>query len=348
MTDFKVAPAFAHLDPDEAYLGEGIPAQGASREEWRALVDAARGSDMLALAQAHGARLRRSAQEWVGPCPRCGGHDRFAINRRKNVFNCRGCGKGGGPIDLEMLLGDCDFIEAVRRLTDTTSPSAPRRSSAKVADAAAQREREAEAEKANKLALVERIWRQSLDIAGTAGEAYLARRGIALEDVPNFGGLRFHPNCPWEGGTAPCVLARFTDAISGESRGIWRRPINGAKPKTLGPMGGCVIRLWPDQDVNRKLVLGEGVETTLAAATRVIHRNTLLRPAWAAGSAGNLENFPVLVDIDALTLLVDHDENGIGQKAARGCGKRYRAAGREVTLLMPDKVGADFNDLVRP
>ena len=295
MTDFKPASRFAHLNPDEGYLGEGIPAPGLSRNEWRALVDQARMSDILALAQAHGARLRRSGTEFIGPCPRCGGHDRFGVNRRKQLFNCRGCGKGGGPIDLEMLLGDCDFVEAVRRLTNTTSPSAPRLSRVRVVEPARKGEHDADVTK--KLNQAERIWRQSVDVAGTAGEAYLTRqpphgRGIKLEDVPNFGGLRWHPNCPWENGTAPCVLARFTDAITGAPRGIWRRPINGAKPKTLGPMGGCVIRLWPDEDVNGELVLGEGVETTLAAATRVIHRNTLLRPAWAAGSAGNLENFP--------------------------------------------------------
>jgi hypothetical protein len=199
-----------------------------------------------------------------------------------------------------------------------------------------------------KLEQADRIWRQSFNIASTAGEAYLARRSIKLDDVPNFGGLRWHPKCPWEDGTAPCVLARFTDAITGAPRGIWRRPIDGSKPKTLGPMGGCVIRLWPDEDVTVGLVLGEGVETTLAAATHFTHRNTLLQPAWAAGAAGNLESFPVLAGIEAITILVDHDENERGQDAARGCGKRWRNAGRDVTLLMPNKLGADFNDLVRP
>jgi Toprim domain-containing protein len=204
-------------------------------------------------------------------------------------------------------------------------------------------------ERQRRIAQADRIWRESYNISGTAGAAYLARRHIPLEDVPNFGGLRWHPRCPWEsGGTAPCVLARFTDAITGEPHGIWRRPINGGKPKTLGPMGGCVIRLWPDEDVSCGLVLGEGVETTLAAATCFVHRNTLLRPAWAAGSAGNLENFPIIASIATLTLLVDHDESGRGQEAARGCGERWHAAGREVMLLTPRKLGTDFNDLVRP
>jgi hypothetical protein len=345
---FVPAPRFAHLNPDED-LGEGISSV-IGRDEWNALVETARASDMIAVAQAHGAQLRRSGHggEFVGACPVCGtGHDRFAINPKKGLFNCRVCGKGGhGPIDLEMFLGGCEFVEAVKRLTSTTSLSVPRLSRAKVVEPARKGEHDAGA--ANKLKQAERIWQQSLDIAGTAGEAYLARRGIVLEGVPNFGGLRWHPNCPWEGGTAPCVLARFTDAIAGAPRGIWRRPINRAKPKTLGPMGGCVIRLWPDEDVIMALVLGEGVETVLTAATRFTHRNILLQPAWAAASASNLENLPVLAGIEALTLLVDHDENGIGQKAARGCGKRWRAADREVKLLMPNKLGADFNDLVRP
>lgn len=203
-----------------------------------------------------------------------------------------------------------------------------------------------ERERQRKQDAADRIWRHSYNLAGTAGESYLTRRGIVLDDVPNFGSLRWHPRCPWERGTAPCILTRFTDAITGEPRGIWRRPIDGGKPKTLGIMRGCVIRIWPDEDVTTGLALGEGVETTLFAATRLTHRNTLLRPAWAAGSAGNLETFPVLAGIEALTLLVDHDVSGTGQKAARACGKRWRDAGRDVTLLMPDALGTDFNDMV--
>jgi len=132
VTEFKPSSRFAHLDSNEGYLGKGIPEPGLSRAEWRALVDQARDSDVLALAQAHGARLRRSGTEFIGPCPLCGGHDRFGVNRRKQLFNCRGCGKGGGPIDLEMLLGGGDFVEAVHRLTNT--PSTPRRSIAKAAN----------------------------------------------------------------------------------------------------------------------------------------------------------------------------------------------------------------------
>jgi Toprim domain len=191
----------------------------------------------------------------------------------------------------------------------------------------------------------ERIWREAHAIAGTAGEAYFNRRGIDLTGVPDFGGLRWHPKCPWERGTTACVVARFTDVITGEPRGIHRRPIDGRKPMTLGPMAGCGIRLWPDEVVTTGLVLGEGV--VAAAATRIVHRNTMLSPTWAAGSAGNMRDFPVLDGIEALTLLVDHDVSGTGQKAAAECARRWIDAGRKVECLTPRELGLDFNDIVK-
>jgi hypothetical protein len=38
-------------------------------------------------------QLKAEGQERVGPCPKCGGTDRFAINAAKQAWNCRGCGK---------------------------------------------------------------------------------------------------------------------------------------------------------------------------------------------------------------------------------------------------------------
>ena len=54
--------------------------------------------------------------ERVGPCPRCGGEDRFSINTNKQVFNCRGCGLGGDVIDLVCHLDNTDFMEACKTL----------------------------------------------------------------------------------------------------------------------------------------------------------------------------------------------------------------------------------------
>jgi hypothetical protein len=204
-----------------------------------------------------------------------------------------------------------------------------------------------ERERQRKLEAAARIWRQSCSIAGTAGEAYFNRRKIDLAVVPDYGGLRFHPRCPWNGnGTMPCVVARYTDTITGAPCGIWRRPISGEMARTLGTTKRCVIRLWPDDAVTTGLVIGEGIETVLAAATRITHRGTLLQPAWACGYAINLERFPVLPGTETLTLLVDNDANGAGQEAAAACARRWIDAGREVIRLTPKTVGADFNDIV--
>jgi phage/plasmid primase-like uncharacterized protein len=52
----------------------------------RDLIERARQADILAVAQRHGAKLRRvGGGEFVGPCPVCGGTDRFSVNTR-NAF----------------------------------------------------------------------------------------------------------------------------------------------------------------------------------------------------------------------------------------------------------------------
>jgi phage/plasmid primase-like uncharacterized protein len=285
--------------------------------------------------------LKRVGGELVGPCPVCGGRDRFAVNVRRQLWNCRQCAKGGDVIDLIRHIDNVSVAEAVTTLTgEQTRPirTATTALAAKVNNGDDEPQR---------VEAAHRVWQESVGIAGTPGEAYFERRGIALSDVPSYGGLRWHPLCPWESGTAPCVVARFTDAVTGEARGIWRRPVDGGKPKSFGPMRGTVIRLWPDEDVTTGLVIGEGVETTLSAATRFACRGTLLRPAWAAASAGNLENFPALPGIEALTILADNDANERGQDAAKQCAARWGKAGREVILYTPHKTGGDFNDAVR-
>jgi hypothetical protein len=211
--------------------------------------------------------------------------------------------------------------------------------------------RKEERSDAERLAVADAIWRAAVPIADTDGAAYLISRGISLNEAPDHAGLRFHPECPYGSHRVlPCVIARYSDIVTGAERGIHRRAIVAGttpKAKSLGPVGGAVVRLWPDEDVTRAVVIGEGIETVLAAATRIEHRGALLRPAWACGSAGTLEAFPVLAGIEALTILADHDASGRGQEAAECCAERWAEAGKEVTVLTPRDLGTDFNDLVR-
>ena len=77
---------------------------------------AVRKPDILQEARRRGAKLRRVGVEFIGPCPRCGGRDRFAINTKKQIFVCRQGGVGGDVIDLVQYLEGLNYKSAVERL----------------------------------------------------------------------------------------------------------------------------------------------------------------------------------------------------------------------------------------
>jgi hypothetical protein len=54
----------------------------------------------------------------------------------------------------------------------------------------------------------------------------------------------------------------------------------------------------------------------------------------------------VLPGIERLVLLVDHDANGAGQRAAETCRRVWQSAGRVAIPLTPKREGWDFNDVV--
>src|SRR5262245_53354689 len=276
---------------------------------------------------------KRSGRQWSCKCPAHDDAEPSLIFWQGHSAIRFKCYSGCEPEDVIAALRRRGLLD--ERDVSTSTPSVK----------SVPTEVEKERERIRKLA--ERIWNEAVHIEGTPGASFFYKRNIDITLALDFGGLRWHKQCLWVGGPTGCIIARYTDAITGEPRGIWRRPIKpGEKPRTLGPMSGCVIRLWPDDAITTGLVLGEGVETTLAAALHIPHRGTLLQPAWAAGCADNMANFPVLAGVKTLTLLVDHDKNGTGQEAAAKCARRWVAAGREVIRLKPHDLGADFNDIV--
>jgi hypothetical protein len=253
-------------------------------------------------------------------------------------YHCFGCGARGDHIDWlkqQKGLTTHQAIEHLRQLAGS-SPATINRD-------------KRDPEETRKFALS--IWDDARPIKGTLAEAYLNTRHIDITGLPT-AALRFHSRCIFgRGNYQPCLIALFRDPITNKPTGIHRIRLaldnQKVERKMLGPVGGSVIKLWPDEDVTYGLVIGEGIETTLAAAARVEHRGSLLRPAWAAGNENNLANFPVIDGINSLTVLIDHDANGIGQKAATQCIWRWRRAKREALGLIPQQVDTDFNDIVR-
>ena len=108
-----------------------------------------------------GIKLKRNGQELIGPCPRCGGNDRFGVNIAKQVFNCRGCG-GGDVIEFVKHLDGVDFKTACAALagereyigTPLPKPAAP--IAASTVDSP----------------IARRLWREAVPLAGTLGDRY--------------------------------------------------------------------------------------------------------------------------------------------------------------------------------
>src|SRR6516225_11264619 len=69
--------------------------------------------------------LKRVGDEYVGPCPKCGGDDRFAVHTKKNIFNCRNCNVGGDTIQFVEHLDSVDFKTACERLVGPQPKAKP-------------------------------------------------------------------------------------------------------------------------------------------------------------------------------------------------------------------------------
>ena len=87
--------------------------------EW---IERARNVPIEQVIDARGIKLRGKIER-IGPCPKCGGDDRFSINIRKQVFHCRGCKLGGDVIELVRHLDGVDFIGACTTLAGEPAPN---------------------------------------------------------------------------------------------------------------------------------------------------------------------------------------------------------------------------------
>ncbi len=206
------------------------------------------------------------------------------------------------------------------------------------------------------------LWSEAGPINNTLAAIYLDWRGVldpALE--AGAGVLRFHPDCRLgKRERHPCLLALMRHIKSNEPRAVQRTALtqslmraisritfadfkHGGQKVTrlaLGPMSEAAIKLSGDEDMAERLAIGEGAESVLAAM------RLGFRPAWALCGTSGIKTFPVLSGIEALTILVDNDQNSAGQQASQQCSERWLRAGREVLRAIPNHVGDDFNDVL--
>ena len=327
------------------------------RRAFAKLVDRAKQVDAFEVARRFVQLKRVTAVEQAGPCPHCGGVDRFRINIKNGLWHCRGCDERGDVIALEMLATGETFIEAVEALTgESTETREPRKPAPKPKE----KERNAFVER-----MVADLVREAVPVRGTPGEVYLREnRQIdtdAIADVlERTDALGWHPAVyfnepgdpergdpphPLHGRKLGCIIGIMTDPVTAAPTGAISRTYLGpdgtkvGKAKTLASPAG-VVRLSLDEDVLEGLHLAEEVETGLCAMSLGF------RPLWATGSTSPMRVFPVLSGIEAVTFLADRDGNGAGEDAATAAARRWRAAGREARIKRLSEGLGDINDAV--
>jgi hypothetical protein len=315
-----------------------------------AAIARAREADALRVAERLGARLKKASNEWVGPCPRCGGDDRFAINARKRIFNCRRCGIGGDTIGMVEHVTGSSFVEAVKFITGETAANAGENVEKHRDDWKGEAEATPDAFVATRIAA---IVRELVSVGTPPGELYLREaRGIDTDSIADvlerIDAIGWHPSVLFREQSHSldcerlgCIVGVMTDPITAKPTGAISRTylhegLKVGKAKTLGsPVG--IVRLSADEDVVEGLCLAEGLETCLGAMAKGF------RPCWSTGSAGVMAAFPVLAGVEALTLFADNDVSGTGLRAANETAARWRTAGRETHVYLRESVG-DFND----
>jgi hypothetical protein len=175
-------------------------------------------------------------------------------------YFCYGCGERGSRLDWLTRVEGMTVLEAVSTMKDwpgTVAPAAQNR-----------------ADDAEKLAFIKSIWTSAQPLRGSIAERYLDEtRHIDVTKLPSdiHHSLRFHPHCVFGSSTRPCLIALMRDPLGDGPVGIQRIALElceGRVEKTerrmLGRAG--VVKLYP---AGEHLVVGEGIETTLAAATRI-------------------------------------------------------------------------------
>jgi putative DNA primase/helicase len=101
-----------------------------------------------------------------------------------------------------------------------------------------------------------------------------------------------------------------------------------------------VVRLG-ELRLDAPLVVGEGIESTMAAS------EISGWPGWAGLSAGGVERLVLPAEARDIRIVCDRDRSGIGERSARIAAAQWQGEGRRVRLVIPDRIGADANDLLR-
>jgi putative DNA primase/helicase len=273
-----------------------------------------------------------------GPCPVCGGKDRWRWDNKdeSGSFYCAGvCGAGDG-IKLIMLRHGLEFVEAVKEIEKHLGTAVVEQKA---------KGRSAE----QKLESLRRTWGAGEPVClGNPAGAYLFRR-TGLTTV-NAKVLRYNPRCACKEGSEttfrPALLALVSD-VDGVPVNILRTYLreDGTKADLadakrtmegfLPP--GCAVRLDP---AAAEMGVSTGLETSLSA------RRLFGLPVWATLNDGRMQVWKPPAGVRKVWIFGDADRSYTGQAASYALAKRLVVEKYEVEVRMPEAMGTDFNDVL--
>ncbi len=209
-------------------------------------------------------------------------------------------------------------------------------------------------------------WLSAKPIEGTAGETYLASRGVVLADLKHKPkALRFFVSSKhvdkaervtfWP--AIASAMCNANGAIVAVHRTFLRPDGSGKAPvdpqKKIWPhFKGAMIRLArgasklsPEEaarkGVSGPLVVTEGIEDGLSVALACPELRV-----WAAGTLGNMGNVPKLACMSRLILCADNDTHPQATGGLDRALAELRRAGHRVDVAR-SWLGKDVNDLLR-
>lgn len=255
-----------------------------------------------------------------GPCPICGGKDRYRFddNEGKGMYYCNQCGAGDG-IDLLMKFNNWDFVQCKKEVESIVGKC---------------RERIIQ-HPSDPLKRLRAIQANS-GPAGYEVERYLRNRG--LSKVPP--GLREGKDWYFEDGRKvgefPVMLGKVVN-ISGRPV-TWHvtyldqgQKANVKSPKKImkgiESFAGGAIRLFP---IEPHIGIAEGIETAIAAA------ELFGIPVWSVINAHGMETFIPPEGVGKITVFGDTDDSYTGQKAAYHAAQWLKIKGYKVSVKLPD------------